>query len=200
MSDATGTVPVWKQKPVVITAVIAVVVVIIWLVAFFLPQGSKLSTLNAQQQTLQQKVAQGNAKVERLKHTFQRASQLQAMDASLQAEVPSTPDIFKTTANYTNTLSATVAASHLTLTSVSPGGAAQPPAGSDFTTVPVTLVVKGTYDNLLTFITNVYALPRLTDINQIRIEGGGPGTNRSSTLTATFSLVSFTTAKPPLTH
>ena len=61
----------------------------------------------------------------------------------------------------------------------------------------MTLTVTGTYDNLLTLITNIYALPRLTDINSLTVHGGGPKTTRSTPLQATLDLATFTTTKPP---
>ena len=123
MSTASTTVAALKRTPVIVAVAVAVVVVVVWLLAFFLPQGHKLSTLNAKEQTLQQAVATGNAKVTQLKHTFQHVGQLEAEQAKFEAYVPSTPDLFKSTANYTSSLSATVAASGMTLTSVAPGAA-----------------------------------------------------------------------------
>ncbi len=199
MKISPDTLAALKRPQVVITAVVAVVVILVWLVAFFLPQGKKASTLATQQQSLQSEVAQGDAKVTRLEHTFQQATQLRSMDNALRAYVPTTPDIFKTTANYTSQLSATVTAAGMHLTSVSPGGAAAASSGSKFTTVPVTLVAKGTYDDLLTLVTKIYSMSRLTDIKSVDVTGGGPGTNRSTTLTTTLDLVTFTTATPPST-
>jgi Tfp pilus assembly protein PilO len=193
---SSDTLAALKRPPVVIAAVVAVVVILVWLLAFFLPQGKKVSTLAGQQQTLQSQVTEGNAKVARLEHTFQQSTQLKAMDNALRAYVPSTPDLFKTTANYANLLSATVTAAGMTLTSVSPGGASAATSGSKFTTVPITLVVKGTYDDLLSLVTKIYSMSRLTDIKSVDVTGGGPNTTRSTTLSATLDLITFTTAKP----
>ncbi|MGH9091817.1 MAG: type 4a pilus biogenesis protein PilO [Acidimicrobiales bacterium] len=212
MSAASTTAAALKRTPVIVAMAVAVVVVIVWLLAFFLPQGHKLSTLNAKERTLQQAVDTGNAKVAQLKHTFQHVGQLEAEQAKFQAYVPSTPDLFKSTANYTSSLSATVAASGVTLTSVSPGAAkasslstspskssssTSSSTSTSLTVIPVTLSVTGTYDHLLTLVTNIYALPRLTDINSLALHGGGPSTNRSTPLQATLDLVTFTTAQPP---
>ena len=200
MSETSDAVAVLKRRPVVITIVLGLVVVIVWLLAYFLPQGSKISSLDAQQKTVRQMVALGNAKVARLKHTYQHATELQTMDATLRAYVPTTPDIFKTTANFTSSLSAAVTAAQMTLTSVSPGGAAAPISKSTFTTIPVSLTVKGTYDHLLSLITSIYSLPRLSIIDSVSITGGGVGTSRTTSLTADLALVAFTTAKPPETE
>lgn len=196
MSSVSNTTDVLKKTPVIVAIVVAAVVVLIWLLAFFLPQGHKLSTLDSKEQSLQQEVNAGNAKVAKLKRTFRHSAQLEAKQATMEAYVPSTPDIFKTTANYTSTLSTAVSAAHMTLTSVTPG-AARVASGSSITSIPVTLNVKGTYDDLLTLIKGIYSLPRLTDINGVDVLGGGPGTNRSSTLNVTMALSIFTTAPLP---
>lgn len=199
MSLSSRTLTALRRKPVLISIAVGVIVVVVWLLALFLPEGSKVSSLQVKEASLQQEISQGNAKVARLKHTFQQASQLDAMDAALQAAVPSTPDIFKTTANYTSSLSAAAAADQMVVTSVNPQGATAGTSGSAFTSIPVSLDVSGTYDHLLSLIGSIYTLPRLTDISSVKITGGGPGTNRTTSLKATLGLVAFTTAKPATT-
>lgn len=182
-----------RRTPVLIAIVVALIIVVIWLFAYFLPQGHDLSTLQAKEATLQEQLTAGNAKVAKLRHTFQHASQFQSLEQKMAGYVPSTPNVFKTTANYTSLLSSTVASAHMSLTSVSPGGSSV--SGKTFTVIPVSLIVKGTYDNLLQLVHDLYTLPRLTDIKALSITGGGPGTNRTTTLSATLSLETFTTAK-----
>lgn len=217
MSAATSTTAAaLKRPPVIIAIVVALLVLVIWLLAFFLPQGHKLSTLNAKEQTLQQLVDAGNAKVAHLKHTFEHVGQFEAKQTKFETYVPSTSDLFKTTANYTSSLSAAVAAAGLTLTSVAPstartatgssasssGSSASSSASSSgaVTSIPVVLTVTGPYDDLLKLITSIYSMPRLTLINSLDVRSGGPGTNRSSPLQATLDLAIFTTASAPTTR
>lgn len=191
---ASNTVTALKRPPVLIAIGVAFLVLVIWLLAFFVPQGHKLSTLNAKEQTLQQLVNEGNAKVAHLKHTFQHVGQFEAKQTKFEAYVPSTPDLFKTTANYTSSLSATVAAAGMTLTSVAPGSSR---SAAGVTVIPVILTVTGPYDNLLKLITSIYAMPRLTTISDLDIRNGGPGTNRSTALQTTLDMDIFTTAQAP---
>lgn len=182
-----------KRKGILVAVIVSVVVVLVWLVAFFLPQGKKISTLDSQVTALQQQVIQGNAKVAALKHTLQHAGQLTKMENELNKYVPATADIY----DYINSLSTAVAASQMTLVSVSPT-AATAPNGAAFTSIPISITVRGTYDHLLTLITDIYSLPRLTDIQKLAISGGGSSANRSSPLSADLSLLAFTTAKPTI--
>lgn len=180
------------RKPRTMVAVaIAVVVVLVWLLAFFLPEGSRISTLTSETEAIQAKITAENAKIAAIHHTAASIAKLRAMKASLGAYVPSTIGIY----DYVDLLSATVTKSQMTLTTVTPG-ADTPISGSPYTTVGVDLTVKGTYDHLLTLITNLYDLPRLTVITTLTISGGGPGTNRSTPLDAILDLDTFTTAKP----
>jgi len=196
MSAGTRPIDVVRTTPVLVAIVVALVVVVVWLLAFFLPQGSKLSKLDTQETALRQQVQQGNARVAALQREALTAPKLQAELAKLKAYVPATPDEF----TYPSILKAAVSAAGAHFVSVTIGSEALPVAGSSpgsFTVIPVTLDVTGTYDQLLSLVTRIYALPRLTDIPTMDITGGGPGTNRSTALTADLGLQTFTSAKPP---
>ncbi len=181
-----------KSRPALITLGVLLLVILIWLIAFFLPQGKKLSTLSAQEQHLQAEVTAGQAKVAALKQEALHTPQLQAMSQQLNTYVPSTAGSYA----YITTMSNTAAAAKVTITSLSPGSVT-PVTGSSFSSIPFTVTVTGTYDELLTFIQDIYALPRLTQINTVSITGGGPQTNRGTPLNMTASLMIFTTQKPP---
>jgi len=203
--EASGPLATLKRPPVLIAIAVAVLVLLVWLVVYFLPQGSKISKLDAQEQSLEQKVAAVQARVALLKKTFAHMPAIASMERKLATYAPATPDEY----NYVTSLHTAVNSSVVTLTSISPGAitasgtgssASSASSASTVSTIPFTLVVKGTYDHLLSLINNIYALPRLTDIDSIDFTGGGPGTNRTTPLSATFDLTIFTTAKPtPIT-
>src|SRR5271166_2346845 len=183
MSDGAKTLDVLKNRTVLIGLAVALLVVVIWLVAFFLPQGSKLSKLNTQEATLQTKVTAGNAKVAALKRQALNTPALEALSKQLSGYVPSTPDIF----NYITALQNTATAAGVTVTTLSPNQPV-PGTGQTFATIAVAMNVSGTYDEILAFIKGLYALPRLTSINAIAISGGGPTSNRSTALNGDFTL------------
>jgi Tfp pilus assembly protein PilO len=193
VSDARLPLDILKKTPVIVSVVVAVVVVLIWLVAFFLPQGSKISKLDSQVQTLQSKVTAGNQKLAILKRESLTNSKLTAELATLKNYVPTAPDVY----TYIGTITATVKSAGCKLVSLSPSGEGAASSGSSFYQIPVDLSVTGTYDHLLRLISDIYALPRLTIIPTMNISGGGPGTNRSTTLSATLDLETFTTSPPP---
>ncbi len=93
----------------------ALLIVVIWAFAFFLPEGAKISTLKTQETTLEKKYNTGDSTVARLKHTYQHSAQLQKMQASLNSAVPSEADAY----NYVHALSAAATAAGVHLTSIS---------------------------------------------------------------------------------
>jgi Tfp pilus assembly protein PilO len=184
-----------RSKPVLIALAVAALVVLIWLVAFFLPEGSKASKLRTQQQGLENQVAQDNAKLALLKRTSQATPQLEALLTRYQNYVPPQPDVLSGPDAYVNLLDSTATSTGVTLTSINPGTPVAVP-GLTFTGIPVAISAKGTYDALLAFLKAVYALPRLTSVQSVTVGGGGPNTNRSTVLTSAMNLQIYTTAKP----
>jgi Tfp pilus assembly protein PilO len=179
-----------RQPKTMLAVAAALVVVLAWLLAFFVPQGHKLSSLQAQEQSLQSQVDAGNARVNQLRVESQHSAQIAAMVKKLEGYAPATSDI-----SYIALLSNTAKATGMTVTSIGPGVAA-PVQGSSYQSIPVSASVQGTYDSLLSFIHAVYALPRLTDIDSVNIIGGGPKTDRGAMLTASLQLQIFTSQKP----
>lgn len=190
MTDTTSPTSLLKNRTVIITLVVTIVVILIWLVAFFLPQGSKLSKLNTQEQSLQLKVKAGQAKVAQLKSEALHTPQLQAMSRQLNSYVPSSPGTY----TYITTMSNTAAAAKVTIVSLGLGTEAET-AGATFSSIQCSVSVTGTYDQLLAFIQDIYGLPRLTQINSVSFSGGGTGTNRGTVLSMSASLTIFTSAK-----
>ena len=191
-----------KRPRIFLSIVAAVLVVIIWTFAYFMPQGSKISLLQAQEATLQKKVQTGDTSVAHLKHTYQHSSQLQTMNNELNSAVPSTADAY----NYVQSLSAaaTAARVHLTSITISSGadGSGTGSSGASGTSsglheTPANMTVKGTYDQILLLISRIYKLPCLTDIEGLTINGGGASTNRSTQLNATLTLLAFYAGAPP---
>lgn len=189
MNASSPTVAVIRRPRMMLAIAASLIVVLAWLLAFFVPQGHRLSTLQAQEQRLQQQVNAGNAKVARLRDESQHSAQIAAMVKRLEGYAPATSDI-----SYIALLSNAAKASGVTVTSIGPGTAV-PITGSNYQSIPFAASVSGPYDSLLSFIHAVYTLPRLTDIDSVDITGGGPKTNRGASLKATFQMQIFTSQK-----
>lgn len=186
---SSPTVTVLRRPKVLLVVAGALVVVLVWVLAFFVPQGHKLSSLQTEEQSLQAQVDAGNARVAQLRVESQHSAQIQAMVQKLQGYAPATSDI-----SYISVLSNAAKASGVAVTSLGPGTPVAV-SGSPFDSIPITAAVTGSYDNLLGFIRAIYQLPRLTDIDSVQVTGGGPKSNRAATLTATLQLEIFTSTK-----
>lgn len=180
------------RRPVFLIGVlVALVVVIVWLLVFFLPQGKKLSSLQAQKTSLQQTASLDEAKLQRLRTESHHEPQIRAMYGSLQGYAPPTEQLY----TYVQTLSSAARAAGMTITSLSPAPLA-PVHGTSYSAIPVATVMKGTYTSLLSMIRHIYSLPRLTDINSMNVSGGGPSSKPGTILTVDMELAIFTSQKP----
>jgi hypothetical protein len=176
-----------------------VVVLLIWLVAIFLPQGSKVNKLNAQAVSLQSEQNDLNAKVAQLKKL--KNAGLERLHNQYTGLVPPAPD----TAQYLKQINAIVSQSGAKLQSVSiaapaapaaapaatPGSGAAKSATSSAITIGITLTVQGTYDEQLRLIQLIYSAPRLTTINTVALSGGGPTSTRTTPLNAGYTLTIY---------
>lgn len=190
MIKASAILEVVKKPVVLLGALGLVVIVVVWFVAFFQPESHKLSSLGSQKASLQQTVLLDNARLQRVRAESHHVGEIQAIDAKLKGYVPTTEDLY----TYIQTLSGAGNTAGITITSLQPSTVTTA-SGTSYMAIPITADVKGTYDHLLAFLNAIYNLPRLTDVNGLTITGGGPGTNRSTSLSATFDLVIFTSQK-----
>lgn len=179
-----------KRPRFLIGIAVIVVVVVVWLFAFFIPQGHKLSTIQAEETTLHQTVAQDDLKVQQLATVSRHYPQILARYNQLQAFAPATEDLY----TYIETISQTATSSGIVISSISPG-ALTAVVGAPYSSLSISVNATGTYDHMLEFIKTIYGLPRLTDIETLNIGGGGISSTRTSPLTLSFSLVIFTQEK-----
>jgi Tfp pilus assembly protein PilO len=179
------------RVPRVLVPILAtVVVVILWLVVFYLPQSSKLSKLNTQQQSLQAKQVALQAELTQLQHL--QNSGLSALSAQYDALLPPTID----NTGYLKLINSAVQQAGATLLSFTPGTATTNSAAAvnGVNSVPISLNTTGTYDQEIKLMQLIYGLPRLTVINSLSMSGGGPTSNRATVLDVTYSMTIFDTS------
>jgi Tfp pilus assembly protein PilO len=175
----------------VLVALCVVVLCVAWAFAFYFPQTRKLGTLDRQRTSLEATVAADQARLQELGKEARHVPQMRAMYDQLEGYAPSTEDLY----TYVRTISGAAKAAGVKITSLEPGSLSAV-TGTGYSAVPITVAVKGTYDHLLAFVEHLYDLPRLTDLNALTVTGGGPGTSRSTMLSASLQLAIFTTHSP----
>ncbi len=179
-------VAVLRTRTVLLSIAIALVVLLVWLLALFVPEGHKLASVNASVQSAQEQQNALQARLDRLKAYSRESGQFQALAQRLSAAVPSSTGVY----DYITALSNAASATGVKVSGVNPSA---PTASGNLEVIPITVSATGTYSQTLAFIKALDALPRLTIISQISITGGGTGTNRGTVLTDQFNLDIFAT-------
>ena len=180
-----------RQRRVLIAAAVALLVILIWMVALFLPEGRKVGTINVKVQAAQAEQVQLQDRLARLKAYSRESAKFEALQAKLTASVPSTTDIY----DYITAISQIATATGIKVSNVDPQPAQ---ASGNVSVIPVAISASGTYDQTLAFIKALYALPRLTLISNVSISGGGNNTTRGTVLNDQFSLEIL--AQPAAVH
>ncbi len=181
--------------PLMIAAGSLVVALLLWAVLVS-PQKSKLSSLQTQETQLQGQQAQLQAKLSSLKSEQQKLSSSCADLQKIATQIPSVQsptDVDAEESSFESQFNALTAASGVTLTQFSgfaPATTAQatPTTGTSTTptgvvAVPTTLAVTGNYGQVLNFINEMDAFPRLFVIQTFNLSYGASaptGTSSSS--------------------
>jgi type IV pilus assembly protein PilO len=173
-----------RQRKVLIAAAVGLLVLLIWLVAIFVPEGHKLAAVNAKVQAAQTQQVELQARLTRLRAYSKQSAEFEALSQRLTAAVPPTTDVY----DYITAISNAASGTGMQVTNVDP---AIPVSSSGVAVVPVTVSAAGTYDQTLAFLKALYSLPRLTVISGVSITGGGTGTSRSTKLNDQFTLSIF---------
>jgi hypothetical protein len=168
----------------------ALIIALITLSAWILPEGHKVSSANSERATLLAQQTSLQAQISALEHESARepkdCSDLR-QDLTL---VPGSPtvDLFLhqisqlATNSGTATPSVTIAASGASGTGTSSGGA---------DSVGIQLQISGTYQQALNFLNgldNVHSLQRLYSVSSVTLTGGGVASSSASATTYTLTL------------
>ncbi len=169
----------------ILIGVVALIVAIIAYVAFIAPEGSKLSTLDAQQTALQAQQAQLQARLVSLRDEQQKLPSDCANLTKITTQIPSTPDqagfqLQLTTLEQRTGVVPSVLSYGGTTTTPTPGTPATP---AGVTAIPVSTTVTGTYGQISAFVGGLDGFPRLYVIQSFTLVLGasGNGANAAST-------------------
>ncbi len=175
---------VLRQRKVLISIGVALVVLLIWLLAVFNPEGHKLASVNNSVQSAQSHQNALDARLAQLKAYSKESATFEALSGRLSSAVPATSDLY----DYITAISNAASATGVSVQNVNPQTAV---SDGNVAVIPVTVSVKGTYDQTLAFMKALYALPRLTIISSVQLSGGGANTSRNTPLSDQFDLDIF---------
>jgi Tfp pilus assembly protein PilO len=175
-----------RSRRVLLPVATGLVLLFIWLIALFNPEGHKLASLNAAVQSAQNQQNALQARLNRLKLYSKDSSQFEALRQRLSTAMPPSTGVY----DYITAISNAASTTGVKVSNVNPS---QVTTEGNLDVIPITVSATGTYSQTLAFIKALDALPRLTVISQISITGGGNGTNRATVLTDQFNLDIFAT-------
>lgn len=167
------------KRPRLLATVGAVVLLLgIWYLAWWSPEGHKLASVQAQQQQAQLKVDQLRTTLAAVEHESAIVQKYRNFLTFFGSEVPVQPE----QGQLVYMLGKLERADAVQVTSIDVSTTAPAAAGSTLSEIPVTMSVSGPHDNVIKFLSDLYQLPRLITIQSIDpavngSTGGGPGSS-----------------------
>lgn len=186
------------KRPAVYGTIAGVVLIaIIWWFAWMSPEGNKLNGVNAQAQSAQNQITQLDATVASLKAQSALLPGSLPFLAHYQVAIPNLPE----SGILTEQLFQLMRSTGTFISSLN--DATVQPTGAGYSEVPVSIVITGSHNGILNFITDIYKLPRLVTIEQVSLtpSAGQPDLNKASTTNgfgATIAAMAYTTFVPPV--
>jgi Tfp pilus assembly protein PilO len=152
-----------KRPPILISLVVVIVMLAVWYLGWMSPESAKLTTINRQEQTLttHMQILQDQLLTDKA-HAVLLKRDLKDL-AIFSAAVPPAAEAGPLTTMLYN-LSKTTGVSIQSLTDDT---TASPLKGQTVSSIPITITLKGSHGACLTFLADVYKLPRLITIGAV---------------------------------
>jgi type IV pilus assembly protein PilO len=162
-----------KSKVILATIGGVVVLLLVWWFAWMTPEASKLSTVQAQEQTYTNTRAELRLELATLKsdkaHVLREIPYLKKIEAAIpSAEDP--PGIV-------DSLNSLARKTDCDLLSVTPADTPTASSIKGLEAISVSISVSGSHRNIFTFLEDFYSMKRLMTINSISLTPGGSSTN-----------------------
>lgn len=186
-----------KRPAVFGTIVGAIVLLLLWWFVWMSPEGNKLSSVNAQQASLQVEIGSMNTTIAGLKQQSALVPSELPYLAKFNSAIPDLPESGVLTEQLYNLMNKT----HTFISSLNDVTVTATTSG--YSVIPVSFVVDGSHDQVLSFIEDLYNLPRLVTIQNLTLTpAGSANTNllkKSGTqgFSASVAATAYTTFMPP---
>ncbi len=185
-----------RQRPVLLGAVAAVLVVLVWFFLLWSPRSAALDDARTDARNAQQREQELRSRLARLQAAQNDEARLRAQVETLRSAVPDATNLAEFILD-ANDAATRAGIDFLSISPTQPvggvvpaAGVAAPPAG--LTPVPLGLSVTGGYFQVLDFMNRLYALPRLVVVDGLAVTTGLGGR-----LVVQVTARMFTTAIPP---
>ncbi len=152
-----------KRPPILISIVVVVLLLAVWYMGWMSPESAKLTTINRQEQTLTTRlqILQDQLLTDKA-HSVLLKRDLKDL-AVFSAAVPPAAEAGPLTTLLYNLSKAT----GVSIQSLTDDTTAPPVKGQMVSSIPITITLKGAHQSCLTFLADVYKLPRLITISGV---------------------------------
>ena len=184
-----------KRPPVYGTIAGVIVLLLVWWFAWMSPEGNKLSTVNAQESSLQTQISSLNSQIAVLKAQSALVPGELPYLAKFTGAIPNLPESGVLTEQLFGLMNSTKTfISSLNDSTVSP-------TGTGYSTIPVQIALTGSHDQVINFLKGLYTLPRLVTIQSVTLAPPA-ATNilkpsKAQGFTAAINATAYTTFVPP---
>ena len=157
-----------RRQLLIVAGLLIVVIVVVWYLALWSPRQHAIKKATADAATAQANVATLQGQLSALQAQAATQTQRQIELTRLRAAIPATPDISSVIVSLYN--AASDAGIDLTSLSDSPPATGSPPA------VKINMAVTGNFYEILQFMGDLAALPRIVVVDNVSMSPGGGAT------------------------
>jgi Tfp pilus assembly protein PilO len=178
------------KRPKVFGPIAAIIgLLLVWWLAWMSPEASKLSSVRAQQASLELQQATLQAQLDGLKLDLKHLHRVNAIVYTVDNAIPSLPQ----SAQLVNQLFALAKSSGVSLSSVDDTSVV--PANGSISTMPVSIAVNTAPGAaVIRFVDGLYTLPRLLTVQSLSLSGSGRITDvDAGSFSATIAATAYTT-------
>jgi Tfp pilus assembly protein PilO len=154
---------VLKRPRVLVAIAAAVVVLIAWYFAWWSPESGKLSSVRGQEAKAKLQTQQLNAKLLEILREDRFVAKYHNFLSFFSSQVPVQPE----QGQLVYQLGRLQDRDHVDITTLSASATAAPVSGVSLSTIPVSLTVTGSHDNVIRFLNGLYSMSRLLTIQSI---------------------------------
>lgn len=185
-----------RQRPLVVGAAAAVVLVLLWYVLLWSPRSAALNDARKDTQEAQQQEAELRGRLARLQAAQNDEARVRAQVEALRAAVPDEPNLAELILD-ANDAATKAGIDFLSIAPNQPLDSGGPPAAAGtslppgLTPISLSMSVTGGYFQALDFVNRLYSLPRLVIIDGLSVTSAPTGR-----LVVQITARMFTTAPP----
>lgn len=140
-----------------------IVVLLAWYFLFWKPEASKLSSVHAQQATAVSQQQQLNNKLRQIIREDQFVAKYHNFLTYFDSQVPVQPE----QGQLVYVLGKLQSRDHVDITTLSASSTAAPTTGTTLSTIPISMTVTGTHNNVIQFLSGLYGVSRLITVQSI---------------------------------